>query len=523
MRRFSPTPFALALALAAVPPILGAAARAGSESLDGGWRGKFVCGPGAMGGGSGQLRQDIGGKISGGKLEFVIHYNYGLPFDVTGEVAADGTVSVRKLLPTHDGDTIILSGRANSGELAASGSLGQRACSIAMVHMGPGGASPRPADAAVAQAPAAPVAAAAPPAVPLASVSNEADKLLSQLRAEVEKERQGLAAERQKLEAEKQRLAASAAASTDEAKAAAAERQQLEAERQKLAAEKVVIAEQAEQQRQRGIAAQAAADAAQKQRAEAPKSSAALDFDPGRYHALIIGNNNYRNLPKLKTAVGDADAVSKLLQERYGFDVVMLKDATRYQILTALAKLRATLKLDDNLLIYYAGHGVLDEGADAGYWLPVDAESDNPANWVSTTDLTNSLRAMDAQHVMIVADSCYSGTLLRGVATAPRGDTDRRVWLKRMDEKRSRTALTSGGLEPVADGGGSGHSVFTRAFLEALSENADPIDGQALFALVRRPVVLNADQTPAYADIRSAGHDGGDFILVPKALQAKAR
>ena len=247
-----------------------------------------------------------------------------------------------------------------------------------------------------------------------------------------------------------------------------------------------------------------------------------LDFDPGRYHALVIGNNGYKSLPRLKTAVGDAEAVAKLLGEKYGFEAVLLKDATRYQILTALAKLRSTLKLGDNLMIYYAGHGVLDEGADAGYWLPVDAESDNPANWISTTDLTNSMRAMDAQHVMIVADSCYSGTLLRGVATAPRPDVDRKVWLKRMEEKRSRTALTSGGLEPVADGGGSGHSVFTKAFLDALAENAEAIDGQTLFAMVRRPVVLNAEQTPAYADIRSAGHDGGDFILVPSALRGRA-
>jgi len=248
----------------------------------------------------------------------------------------------------------------------------------------------------------------------------------------------------------------------------------------------------------------------------------ALDFDPGRFHALIIGNNDYRTLPKLKTAIGDATAVAEVLRAKYGFDVTMLTNATRYQILTAMAKLRGTLKLDDNLLIYYAGHGVLDEAADRGYWLPVDAEADNPANWVSTADLTDNLRALDAQHVLIIADSCYSGTLTRGVAIAPRPDADQRVWLKRVEEKRSRTALTSGGLEPVMDGGGSGHSVFTKSLLEALNDNNDAIDGEDLFNLVRRPVVLNADQTPSYSDIRSAGHDGGDFIFVPSALQRAA-
>jgi hypothetical protein len=361
----------------------------------------------------------------------------------------------------------------------------------------------------------------------LPSVSRDADKLLADLRAEIEKERQSLAEERQKLAAERQRMAEASVAAEDKNRAAAAaERQQLEVERQKLVTEKAAVAEaaaDASRQRQAALAAQQGKAAAeQSARDQQPKAGAAIDFDPGRYHALVIGNNNYKSLPKLKTAVGDAQSVAKVLMEKYGFQVTVLTDATRYQILTALAKLRSTLKLDDNLLVYYAGHGVLDEGADAGYWLPVDAENDNPANWVSTTDLTNSMRAMDSRHVMIVADSCYSGTLLRGVATAPRADTDRKVWLKRMVEKRSRTALTSGGLEPVTDGGGSGHSVFTKAFLDALIENAEAIDGQALFAMVRRPVVLNADQTPAYADIRSAGHDGGDFILVPVALRESA-
>ncbi len=49
-----------------------------------------------------------------------------------------------------------------------------------------------------------------------------------------------------------------------------------------------------------------------------------------------------------------------------------------------------------------------------------------------------------------------------------------------------------------------------------LRENADVIGGQSLYDAVKRPVVLNADQTPQYSDIRRAGHDGGDFIFVRK-------
>ncbi len=128
--------------------------------------------------------------------------------------------------------------------------------------------------------------------------------------------------------------------------------------------------------------------------------------DFGRYHALVIGNNDYEQLPKLTTAVGDADAVAKLLEEKYGFRVTKLTNATRRDITGAFNRLRQTLTKKDNLLVYYAGHGVLDEEAAAGYWQPVDARSDDDSNWFSNGRLTGYLRAMSAQHVMVVADSC---------------------------------------------------------------------------------------------------------------------
>ena len=66
----------------------------------------------------------------------------------------------------------------------------------------------------------------------------------------------------------------------------------------------------------------------------------------------------------------------------------------------------------------------------------------------------------------------------------------------------------------MTDQGSGGHSVFAGAFLAALRENRDVMGGQALYDAIKRPVVLNADQTPQYSDIRRAGHDGGDFLFV---------
>ena len=190
-----------------------------------------------------------------------------------------------------------------------------------------------------------------------------------------------------------------------------------------------------------------------------------MDF--WRYHALVIGNNSYRALPQLVTAQNDAREVAEILESQYGFNVHLLLDANRSEILMALSRYRWNLTHQDNLLIYYAGHGWLDKEADEGYWLPVNAEEGNMINWISNSSITATLRAIKAKHVLIVADSCYSGKLARGIHTVDRTAG----YISRLSRKRARCVISSGGLEPVIDSGGkSGHSVFASAFLDALKK-----------------------------------------------------
>ncbi len=162
---------------------------------------------------------------------------------------------------------------------------------------------------------------------------------------------------------------------------------------------------------------------------------------------------------------------------------------------------------------------MLERDSGEGYWLPVDAEEDSQANWVLVHTVTSTLRAMSAKHVLVVADSCYSGTLTRDAPLTLATGADRLAELERMAAKRARKALTSGGLEPVFDGGGDGHSVFTRALLETLRANQDMLDGYEVYRSLRQTVVLNADQTPEYGDIRVAGDEGGEFVFVPVDLR----
>ncbi len=253
----------------------------------------------------------------------------------------------------------------------------------------------------------------------------------------------------------------------------------------------------------------------------APPQRPPVDF--GRYHALIIGNNDYQTLPDLASPITDATALAELLSARYRFKTSLLTNANRYQILSALNQLRESLTDKDNLLLYFAGHGELDEVNQRGNWLPVDAERDSNANWIPTTAITDILNIMRAKQVLVIVDSCYAGALTRSsVARLRTGMTtaERAHWLKTMVGKRARIVLTSGGLAPVMDMGGGRHSVFAKALLDVLAANTDILEGQRLYREVAARVAyaaanLQFDQVPEYAPIRFAGHESGEFFLVP--------
>jgi hypothetical protein len=242
----------------------------------------------------------------------------------------------------------------------------------------------------------------------------------------------------------------------------------------------------------------------------------------GKYHALVIGNNDYRRLPPLESAVKDAKEVARLLSERYGFKVTLLLNATRYTILSALNNLREQLTDEDNLLIYYAGHGERDRLNDRGYWLPVDAEPNSSANWIKNIDITDILNAMTVKQLLVVADSCYSGTLTRSAVArleARMSNDEILKVIQTMARQRSRMVMTSGGLEPVLDGAGGSYSVFARPFIELLQANIGVLPGQEMFRLLQLRVAavaqrIDVRQVPEYAPIKFAGHESGDFFFV---------
>ena len=227
------------------------------------------------------------------------------------------------------------------------------------------------------------------------------------------------------------------------------------------------------------------------------------------------------NFSNLKSAARDADDLATVLGEIYGFETRTLINASRSQIIDALNEYRYSLLEEDNFFLFYAGHGTYDEETEEGFWQPVDA-GETDANWMSNDRITRTLRGFKSRNVMVVADSCYSGVVFREEAPKRAQSYDSNTeYFRQLLEKKTRVALTSGGLEPVMDTlPGTRNSIFSGALISTLRNSNAITTAQQLFMEISEEVVSTAssmglEQTPEYAGLRRSGHDGGDFLFVP--------
>ena len=234
-----------------------------------------------------------------------------------------------------------------------------------------------------------------------------------------------------------------------------------------------------------------------------------------KYYALVIGNNNYEYLEKLDAAENDAKVIADVLTNKYGFEVDLLLNADYDTTVNSLFKITNKLKKNDNLLIYYAGHGELDKAENRGYWLPVDASFELRSKWISNQRIVDRIKATKAKHVLLIADSCFSGTLMRSSVTPESNEALDEKNIDRLKSKKTRLVITSGGNEPVVDSDGGDRSLFALKLIDTLKNNNTVINSQMLFENIRRYVISNADQTPERALVHKTGHDGGDFLFFP--------
>ena len=226
-----------------------------------------------------------------------------------------------------------------------------------------------------------------------------------------------------------------------------------------------------------------------------------------KYYALLLAVDRYNDprITSLDYPVADARRLRDVLVQDYQFEaanVQLLANPDRGQIFAAFENVRNKMNVDDNLFIFFAGHGDWDKEANVGYWWPADTRHGSYAQKITSTDLQLLIKELNCRHVLLVVDACYGGSVFK-----TRGPSDSEPALRQMYDKVSRKAITSADLEDVPDRG-----FFAEALVEVLRNNPyRHLPGQVLHARVWDRVTA---PKPTYGFIAGTGDNGGEFLFV---------
>lgn len=239
--------------------------------------------------------------------------------------------------------------------------------------------------------------------------------------------------------------------------------------------------------------------------------------------AVLVGVDRYADqaIPQLNNPVSDARAIANLFENNLGYETVVIENANKQAVVTALNKLALEMGPKDSVVIYYAGHGELVEATGQGYWQLSDSDSKRPETWLSNADIGRAISVIGAGQVALISDSCYSGSLV----------SDERVRLasgkadpNQVLERKSVVVMSSGGNEPVSDEGKDGHSPFAWNLMNQLKNVSNWQLGGNVFERVRFAVAREMPQRPRYGAASSAGHQtGGDYLFEQRQLEARPK
>ena len=254
----------------------------------------------------------------------------------------------------------------------------------------------------------------------------------------------------------------------------------------------------------------------------------------GHHYVVVIGIDHYQNWPVLGTAVSDATGFAKLLTGQFGFEYAVEplteQGATRDSINSLIDDdLRSRLKPEDDLVIFFAGHGttrsdkVGDETQSVGFLVPFEARAPGAVNYwsdyINIEEFLRKISTLPSEHILVILDSCHSGMALGSKFTTSRGDTR---FEQDVANKVSRKVITSAqGDQLAADSGPlAGHSLFTGLMMQGLmTGKADSfrqgfITSTQLGAYTQHEVGAQegSRQTPLFGGFDL---DGGGELIIP--------
>jgi len=250
------------------------------------------------------------------------------------------------------------------------------------------------------------------------------------------------------------------------------------------------------------------------QRALQWEDSASPESRRRNNHLLLIGIDAYQKLQPLNNARRDAETFRDVMFRHYDFEDSRLyelydEEATRRNILKTFSELCDQLGEEDNLIIYFSGHGVLHR--DQGFWIPVDCD-DPDLDGIPNERIQRYLDRMKAHHIYLIIDACFSGSFI------PRS-MDKAIDL--MEANPSRRVLTSGRNEVVSDGSRGHHSPFFQAVKSFLERPSGPISAIDLEKYVIQNTPRSAHQLPLASYIHGTGDQSGQYVLYPKRNEAE--
>ena len=331
-----------------------------------------------------------------------------------------------------------------------------------------------------------------------------AQQKLEQERAERQRQEQ---ASRSGQAEEESRVAAARAQEQQKAQEAAAQRDA------KLAAELRELREQL--QRIAAAPAAAAPTAAAASAAPAAQPATNTPAVPGsnaRRMALVIGNDAYQSVSSLLNARSDARAMAKSL-EAAGFKVTLRLDLTERAMKEALRSFRSEVQGGDEVVVFFAGHGV-QLGA-ANYLLPIDIRGDSEEQVrdeaIPLQRILDDLNERKARFSLAIIDACRDNPFkTAGRAIGGRG-------LAPATAASGQMVIFSAGagqqaLDRLGEKDKEPNGLFTRVFLKEMSRPGVSID--RVVRNVRNEVVEKAktighEQVPALYD-----QTMGDFFFL---------
>jgi len=235
--------------------------------------------------------------------------------------------------------------------------------------------------------------------------------------------------------------------------------------------------------------------------------------------ALIVGNDTYRNVPELRRAVTDANAVGSALRS-IGFKVLVAENQDRQAMSQALFKFDEMIEKGDVAFFFFAGHGF--EIAGRNYLLPIDVPAATEGEEELIKDasfavdqLIDRFNARGVQTAIFVLDACRNNPFARPGTRGLAGGGG----LVPLTPPEGTFVLFSAGakqtaLDSLNDRDPDPNSVFTRNFVRNLAA-----PGVTLVELAKHTqsevkeaaATVKHQQTPAYYD-----EIIGDFVINPK-------